>query len=124
MKGWVKTGRVDSRRACLSCQARIRLGEPHPTSNWAERLRLTKEQTDLLLVAAAEFSELSEEAGEYALAVTYVDWVAGVLRQSGIRFEADGAPPRNESGTAADVRQMRHRHPDPIPFAPLPRTWR
>ena len=122
MKGWVKTGRIDTRRYCMGCQARMRFGDPKPNANWIERLRLTKEQTDLLLVAAAEFSELSEEAGEYALAVAYVDWLVGVTRQSGIQVTHDGAPPRNETGTQSDG-VAKHRHPDPIPFAPLPRTW-
>jgi hypothetical protein len=124
MKGWVKTGRIDTRRYCMGCQARIRLGDPLPTAQWPERLRLTKEQTDLLLVAAAEFSELSEEAGEYALAVAYVDWLVGVTRQSGVQVTHDGSPSRTMTGeVASNVSNAVHRHPDPIPFAELPRTW-
>jgi hypothetical protein len=109
---------------CQGCGVRLTIGDPRPLNGWPERLVLDDFTVNVLLTAAADYRELCIEADEPERAIDFVDWVAGVLRQSGIRFEADGAPPRNESGTAADVRQMRHRHPDPIPYAELPRTWR
>lgn len=60
---------------CHSCEARVKIGEPRARPLWAQRLRLTAEQHDLLLVAAAEYAELSDEAGEYELAVEFVDWI-------------------------------------------------
>jgi hypothetical protein len=112
---------------CQSCGIRRTVGEPRTTETWYLRLReitLNPEQTDLLLVAAAEFSELSEEAGEYALAVAYVDWLVGVTRQSGVQVTHDGSPSRTMTGeVASKVSNAVHRHPDPIPFAELPRTW-
>ena len=117
--GWVRTGRVDTRKVCTACGARIRLGEPKPTSTWPARLHLTDEQLNLLLVAAAEFVELGPES-----AVAFVDWVTGVSRQSGIVGDHDGAPPRHESGGFAGHAHYNHRHPFPLPEASLPRGWR
>jgi hypothetical protein len=99
---------------CQSCGIRRTVGEPRTTETWYLRLReltLNSEQVDLLLQAAAEYALLSEEAGEYESAVE--------------RVEHDGAQPRYEKGTSSPKSHLDgvHRHPDPIPFAELPRTW-
>jgi hypothetical protein len=78
--GGVQTGRTlpRSRYECHSCQLRNAVGTPKSLDTWAMRLHgapLTSEQVDLLLVAAAEFRDLCEESGEYADAVSFVDWV-------------------------------------------------
>jgi hypothetical protein len=91
---------------CQSCGIRRTVGEPRTTETWYLRLReltLNPEQLDLLLQAAAEYALLSEEAG----------------------VEHDGAQPRYEKGTSSPKSHLDgvHRHPDPIPFAELPRTW-
>lgn len=119
---WVKTGRIDSRRRCAGCNARIKLGDPAPTDTWPHRLHLTDEELDLLLVAAADYRDLAAEVGEPESAVSFADWLAGVSRQSGVHVEHDGAPARNESGTLSD-RASKHRHPDPLPVWTMPRTW-
>lgn len=76
----VETGRTLQRhtKLCEGCNARLTIGEPkaQSDSNWWQRLTLTEEQRDLLLVAAAEYEELSEEAGTISNAVEYVDWIS------------------------------------------------
>jgi hypothetical protein len=114
---------------CQSCGIRRTVGEPRTTETWYLRLReltLNPEQLDLLLQAAAEYALLSEEAGEYESAVGFLDWVRpDALGLSLARVEHDGAQPRYEKGTSSPKSHLDgvHRHPDPIPFAELPRTW-
>jgi hypothetical protein len=92
---------------CQSCGIRRTVGEPRTTETWYLRLReitLNPEQVDLLLQ----------------------DWVRpDALGLSLERVEHDGAPARYERGTSSAKGHLDgvHRHPDPIPFAELPRTW-
>ncbi len=73
----ILTGRTEARRQlCASCRVRIKVGEPRALDSWPTRLNLSQTQVDLLLVAAAEFRDLSDDAGEYADAVAFVDWMA------------------------------------------------
>ncbi len=72
----VYTGRTDVRRYCLGCDQRIKVGEPRGTAAWPSRLRLSREQYELLLVAAAEFSDLSQKAHEQESSVAFLDWVS------------------------------------------------
>jgi hypothetical protein len=74
----VETGRKLQRtpRRCEGCEARLTIGDPKPNGAWAQRLKLTPEQVDLLLIAAAEYRDLCDEAGEYQEAVAFVDWVS------------------------------------------------
>lgn len=112
---WVRTGRIDSRRLCASCESRVLYGDPRPGDTWAARLRLTREQLDLLLCAAAEFIEAGDGS-----AVEFVDWISGtVLGQPVIRTDHDGAPPRSESGGFARHASYNHRHPFVLPQAEL-----
>jgi hypothetical protein len=46
---------------CESCRIRREVGEPGELSTWPSRLRLSKIDLDLLLVAAREFEDMSEE---------------------------------------------------------------
>ena len=69
------TGRITTRRICQSCRMRYAFGEPKPTDSWPARLRMNSDQIDLLLVAAAEYKQLCDEAGEYADPVDFLDWV-------------------------------------------------
>jgi len=75
--GTVHTGRTRERtyRLCQCCQARITYGEPEPSAAWVQRLRLTPEQHDLLLVAAADFKKLCDELEEPADPVGFADWI-------------------------------------------------
>lgn len=71
----VETGRRAVRYACPSCQMRYKIGKPKATDSWPVHLTLSPMQVDLLLVAAAEFRDLCEEAGEYDHAIDFVDWI-------------------------------------------------
>jgi hypothetical protein len=119
-----KNGRVTGHRNnvksgyCASCSARILIGNPKSTQTWSQRLHLTQEQVDLLLIAAAEYRDLSAEAGEYEEAVSFVDWLAPDALKDGegrAWVEVDGK--RDEWGRMAG-------HPDPIPVASLARRIR
>lgn len=73
----METGRTFVRREyhCESCKVHRKVGKPKPGEGmWPARLHLEDRDVDLLLIAAAEFVELCEEAGEYADAVAFVDW--------------------------------------------------
>ena len=67
--GQVKTGRIDARRYCEGCGNRIKYGQPKAMDTWTARLRLSKEQHELLLVAAAEFMEIGG-----GTPVEFLDW--------------------------------------------------
>ena len=125
--GRLVAGRIDARKfRCPGCDARMMYGEPRPNLTWPVRLRLDPETADLLLVAAAEFSELSAEAGEYESAVAFIDWVGGVTRlriHNTAGPDHDGAPPRSEAGGPGHP-PSQQRHPFPIPVVELPRKLR
>jgi hypothetical protein len=77
-----KSGRTNQcseckRRAprCASCDARTEFGEPRPGDAWTTQLWLTRDEFDLLLVAAAEYEEIAEEAQLISSAVTFLDWI-------------------------------------------------
>jgi hypothetical protein len=74
------TGRHLPRRKyeCESCQVHRAIGAPKAgdTPNWPAKLNLSQHQIDQLLIAAAEYRDLSEEAGEYESVVAFVDWLA------------------------------------------------
>jgi len=73
-----RTGRtfVREKHTCESCKTRQRVGVPKSgEGTWPARLYIAEGQMDVLLLAAAEFRDLCEEAGEYADAVSFVDWV-------------------------------------------------
>jgi hypothetical protein len=71
----VTTGRTMERKACPGCNLRYSVGAPQASDTWPARLSLSPYQLDLLLLAAAEFRELCDEAGEYADCVDFLDWV-------------------------------------------------
>lgn len=71
----VNTGRKRVRGNCPTCEQRRRIGDPGGHFPWSPRLNLTEEQRDLLLIAAAEFEDLSEEAGAFVTAIDFIDWV-------------------------------------------------
>lgn len=73
--GEVQTGRRDARKLCESCKVRIRVGELRTSEIWPQRLLLTEEQLNLILLAAGEFDRLTDEAGEPETAVAFVDWL-------------------------------------------------
>lgn len=74
----VTTGRNLTRvgNVCHGCHARIEIGEPKGSDSWPARLSLTKDQVDLLLLAAVEYEEMSEEAQHISNACEFVDWLA------------------------------------------------
>ncbi len=74
-------GRTLPRRTyqCASCGARAAVGEPKGIDSWPPSVKLSSAQVRLLLVAAAEYRDLAEDAGEYEHAVQFVDWVVGCL---------------------------------------------
>lgn len=118
----VVTGRTDIRRYCLGCDQRIKIGEPHGSEQWPTRLRLSREQYDLLLVAAAEFSDLSQKADDPESSVAFLDWVS--VDALGTRThtfpEAEGAPPVKELSGYSKRPGTVHREPFPLPLADLP----
>lgn len=74
----LRTGRLKARTRplyCESCGVRRTIGEPKARDTWTSRLTLTPEEHDWLLVAAAEFEELSEDAQTVSNAVDFVDWI-------------------------------------------------
>ena len=78
-QGTVVTGRQKARlteKLCIGCGMRRSIGDPKPNAIWPQRLSLTPEQVDLILVAAAEFEELSEQAGTISNAVDFADWMS------------------------------------------------
>lgn len=66
---------------CHSCNARKTVGDPKAIDSWPPSVTLAPAQIRLLLVAAAEYRDLTEESGEYEHAVQFVDWVLGCLNQ-------------------------------------------
>jgi hypothetical protein len=74
------TGRHLPRRKyeCESCQVHRAIGPPKAGDSpmWPAKLNLSQFQIDQLLIAAAEYRDLSEEAGEYESVVAFVDWLA------------------------------------------------
>ena len=61
---------------CQGCNVRLLVGEPKAGEGmWPAQLHISAAMMDVLLIAAAEFRDLCEEAGEYADAVEFVDWV-------------------------------------------------
>jgi hypothetical protein len=68
-------GRHDGKlNRCVSCGARLMVGEPSTTSTWPQSLTLTEEQMADLYAAAAEYRDLTAEAGEYERVIEYLDW--------------------------------------------------
>jgi hypothetical protein len=61
---------------CAGCGGRVAIGEPKAGENWPARLELSREQIADLLVAAAEYRDLTAAAGEYESAVDFVDWMS------------------------------------------------
>ncbi len=61
---------------CEGCGVRLTLGEPKAGDAWTSMLRLRPKQRDLLLQAAAEYRELTEEVGEYQDVVQFLDWIS------------------------------------------------
>jgi len=121
-------GRLNDPKAyCQSCTVRLTIGEPRPSEGWPASLRLSKDQHDLLLQAAAEFRDLCIEVREPESAIDFVDWLAvDVLGlSSGRQVEHDGAQPRGEKTLGEGRwRNYHHRHPDPLPTVTLPRSIR
>jgi hypothetical protein len=89
----VETGRTQERasKLCEGCGARLTLGSPKANDTWPARLTLTVDQRDLLLIAAAEYRDLCDEAGEYQDVIQFVDWLSpSVLEEERQRaFEAE-----------------------------------
>jgi hypothetical protein len=75
MASGVTTGRQAIRYVCPSCEMRYKVGEPKAQDTWPAHLTMSPTQVDLLLVAAAEYRDLCEEAGEYQDVIGFVDWV-------------------------------------------------
>jgi hypothetical protein len=76
--GRVETGRTYPRLRnyeCESCHQRNAIGAPRASDTWPASLSINAKQMDLLLIAAAEFRDLSEEAGEHPDAIDFLDWV-------------------------------------------------
>ncbi len=101
--GIVHTGRLamqDERRhalLCASCEQRIKMGDPRASETWPWRLRqerLSEDQADLLLVAAAEFERIGGGS-----AVDFMDWVRpdALGLTSHLHPELDGV--RGDAGT-------------------------
>ena len=109
---------------CESCNARLTYGEANPNALWYPRLQLSEDQVNFLLIAAAEFSELSRQADDPADAVEFVDWLRpSVIGDYVAPPDFDGAPPRTHEGLPTTERRRGHRHPDPLPVASL-QHWR
>lgn len=60
---------------CHSCHQRNAIGTPRASESWPAKLRLSERQIDTLLIAAAEFRDLSEEAGMESDPIAFLDWV-------------------------------------------------
>ena len=107
---------------CVGCGQRRTVGEPRQSVKWSKELMahpLTREQVDLLLIAAAEYRALSIEVGEPPDPVAFMDWVSvDALGFEHRLVEYDGGRTRLEEGGFG--RQYRHRHPDALPQAALP----
>lgn len=76
--GSIETGRtfVREKHTCESCKVRNKVGKPKAGEGmWAARLHVDIDTLDTMLIAAAEFVELCDEAGEYADAIAFMDWV-------------------------------------------------
>ena len=91
-------------------------------SVWPARLKLTPNQVKYLLIAAAEYRDLTAESGEAESAVGFVDWMA----VDALRPEpwdktpvSEGAPAHNINGDVAVMQHKGdiHRHPFPMPVA-------
>lgn len=61
---------------CHGCHARVMVGEPNPSAYWTAALNLADWQVDLLLNAAAEYEELSEDSQHISNAIEFVDWLS------------------------------------------------
>ena len=99
-------------RICPSCRIRRRVAGPGEYT----ALPITNTQYRILEKAALQFDE---QAPERFTAEEFVAWLRFDIPAFG-KFQAvesDGAPPVGE-GTK---RNTIHRHPDPIPYAPIRR---
>lgn len=100
-------------RCCPSCRVRYKFPTPAPRDLYGP-LQIDS-AAYLWLVNAAKVWDA--EATELYPASEFVAWLKADLAGHHVSHaDHDGAPPRYESGV--------HRHPDPIPFAELPRSWR
>ena len=59
---------------CASCNARVRFGRPNHNGRW-DTVHLAEGDWRRLLMAAAEFDQLSNEHGEDSHAVEFMDWI-------------------------------------------------
>lgn len=65
--------RIDARRTCSSCLARLRYGRPK--GEWTI-IEMTTAAFEYLREAAKEFDARSENDGDPVTALTFLEWVA------------------------------------------------
>lgn len=115
----IRTGREKSRWLCANCNERIYLGEPRGNQVWPAQLSLTPDQVKLLLIAAAEYADISEKAGEPESAVGFVDWMA-VDALRGEKWPShvvsEGTKAHNINGAVARLQHQGNVHRDPFPL--------
>lgn len=118
----------DTQRWCPSCRARAKYGHPNPSDNWS-KLNLSTRMFYILQQAAAEFDQLSQEAGEYPTAMEFLDWLAPSIpgtaqfTASQKREEAEGLAIMEYPNRTGEMR-TRTTTTDPLPFAPLRGVFR
>ena len=116
---------TDKQRHCSSCNARVKFGHPAPSDNWA-KINLSTRTFYIIQQAAAEFDQLSLEAGEYPTALEFLDWLAPSIPRTAQHNAAEKR--REVEGVAVVVGgntkgngYTRITTTDPLPFAPLRR---
>jgi hypothetical protein len=116
---------TDKQRHCSSCNARVKFGHPAPSDNWA-KINLSTRTFYIIQQAAAEFDQLSLEAGEYPTASEFLDWLAPSIPGTAQHNAAEKRP--DAAGRAiidtpnrTGAMHTRTTTTDPLPFAPVRR---
>jgi hypothetical protein len=101
----IETGRIQERasKLCEGCGTRLTIGAPKAQETWPQRLTLTVDQRDLLLIAAAEYEELSEQAQTISNAVEFIDWISPSVLEEERKRAYD-----------AEIREMRKRQHEQV----------
>jgi len=111
---------------CEGCQMRLTIGYPTVSTEdgtgppWSQRLDLDERRIKDLTEAAAEFDQITEDAGMGRFtALEFIDWLTPSTQ---FRMEApqfDGMPSRNLDGSKPDPTNNKRapvRDPFPVPL--------
>lgn len=117
MREKVRSSKTGS-HLCQGCGVRLMVGDPSKDAAWGQRLVMSEQQIRYCTEAAAEFDQLTEDAGMGRMtALEFMDWLSPSARG---RYESppevEGAPRRNITGGVAVMQHKGVTHRDPFPL--------